>query len=43
MSNGLKVYNKDKILTIDNTYRAIALKRIIDAKELPTREDVFAL
>lgn len=41
MSNGLKVYNKDKILTIDNTYRAIALKRIIDAKELPTREDVF--
>lgn len=41
MSNGLKVYNKDKILTIDNTYRAIALKRIIDAKELPTRQDVF--
>lgn len=41
MSNGLKVYNKDKILTIDNTYRGIALKRIIDAKELPTREDVF--
>ena len=41
MSNGLKVYNKDEILTIDNTYRGIALKRIIDAKELPTRQDVF--
>lgn len=41
MSNGLKIYNQDKILTIDDTYRGIALKRIIDAKELPTREDVF--
>ena len=41
MSNGLKIYNRDKILTIDNTYRGIALKRIIDAKELPRREDVF--
>lgn len=41
MSNGLKVYNQDKILTIDSTYRGIALKRIIDAKELPKRQDVF--
>lgn len=41
MSNGLKIYNKDKILTIDSTYRGIALKRIIDAKELPKRQDVL--
>lgn len=41
MSNGLKIYNQDKILTIDDTYRGIAFKRIIDAKELPTRQDVF--
>lgn len=41
MNSGLKVYNRNKVLTIDNTYRGIALKRIVDATDLPTRKDVF--
>lgn len=41
MNSGLKVYNRNKVLTIDNTYRGIALKRIVDAINLPTRKDVF--
>lgn len=41
MNSGLKVYNQNKVLTIDDTYRGIALKRIIKATDLQTREDVL--
>lgn len=41
MDGGLKVYNENKVLTIDNTYRGIALKRIIKATDLPTRGEVL--
>lgn len=41
MNGGLKVYNQNKVLTIDDTYRGIALKRIINAADLPARKDVF--
>lgn len=41
MNSGLKVYNQNKVLTIDNTYRGIALKRIIKATDLQAREDVL--
>ena len=37
---GLRIYNKNKILTIDNHYRGVALRRIINAKDLPGADSI---
>lgn len=40
MAGGLRIYNKNKILTIDNNYSGVALRRVIKASDLPTAKDI---
>ena len=41
MAGGLRIYNKNKILTIDNNYSGVALRRVIKASDLPVAKDLL--